>query len=140
MKLKKSQISVEFVIVIAIALVIFLTLFAIIDRRNDELYSTRTALYARQEADKFASAINTIFLAGDGAQKTIILPETLRDNKDYEINLYPSSHLLEIKWASLEQTKHYDSPLITADITGSLESLSNITLAITNTNGGIVIG
>jgi uncharacterized protein (UPF0333 family) len=139
MKFSKAQISAEFVIIASIALIIFLIIFSIIDKRNDELYSTRTMLYAREEADNLASSINTIFLAGDGAQKTISLPETLRDSKNYTINIYPSNHLLEITWSSLGKNKHYAAPLITANIAGSLTSLSNTTLTITNSNRGIVI-
>ncbi len=136
----KAQISTEFVIIVSIALIVFLILFAIIDKRNDELYSTRTALYARQEADQLASSINTIFLAGKGAQKTISLPETLRDDKDYTIDIYPSNHLVEITWSSLGNNKHYTSSLITANITGSLSELKNTTLRISNIDGGIIIG
>lgn len=138
--MSKAQISTEFVIVVSIALIVFLFIFAIIDKRNDELYSTRTMLYARKEADNLASNINTIFLAGDGAQKTVLLPETLRDDKNYTINIYPSSHLVEITWSSLGKNKQYTSPLITADITGNLTSLKSTTLTISNSDGGIIIG
>ena len=138
--MSKAQISAEFIIIVSIALVVFLMMFSIIDKRNDELYSTRTMLYARKEADNLASSINTIFLAGDGAQKTITLPETLRDDKNYTINIYPTNHLVEIIWSSLGENRQYTSPLLTANITGNLTSLSNTTLTITNSNGGMVIG
>ncbi|MBW2965950.1 hypothetical protein KY342_02485 [Candidatus Woesearchaeota archaeon] len=136
----KSQISAEFIIIASVSLVVFLIMFSIIDKRNDELYSERTMLYARMESDKLASSINTIFLAGGGAQKTISLPETLRDDKNYTINIYPTHHLVEIIWNSLGKNKQYTSILITADITGNLTSLKNITLIISNSDGGIVIG
>jgi len=138
--MSKAQISTEFVIIVSIALIVFLIIFAIIDKRNDELYSTRTMLYARKEADNLASSINTIFLAGDGAQKTVLLPETLRDDKNYTINIYPTNHLVEITWGSLGKNKQYTSPLITADITGNLTSLKSTTLTISNSDGGIIIG
>ena len=140
LKMRKSQISAEFVIIASIILIVFLIMFSIIHKRNDELYSTRTMLYARQEADKLASNINTIFLAGNNAQKTIALPETLRDDKNYTINIYPSNHLIEIIWSSLGKNKQYTSTLITADVTGNLTSLKNTTLTISNSDGGIVIG
>lgn len=138
--MRKSQISTEFLVIVSIALLVFLIIFAIIDKRNDELYSTRTKLYAKQEADKLASNINIIFLAGDGANKTISLPETLRDDRNYSMNIYPSSHLAEIRWSSLGENRQYKATLITSNITGSLTSLKNQTLTITNSNGGVVIG
>ncbi|MBW2984328.1 hypothetical protein KY361_04390 [Candidatus Woesearchaeota archaeon] len=138
--MRKSQISAEFVIIASAALIVFLIIFSIVDKRNDELYSARTMLYARQEADRLANSINTIFLAGNGAQKTITLPETLRDDRDYTINIYPSSHLVEITWSFLGKNKQYASTLTTANITGSLTALKNMTLTISNSNGGIIIG
>lgn len=136
----KSQISTEFIMIALIALIVFLIIFSIIDKRNNELYSTRTMLYARQEADNFASSINTIFLAGDGAGKTITLPETLRDDSDYIINIYPFSHLVDITWSFSGENRQYSATLITANITGSLSSLKNTTLTISNRDGGIIIG
>ncbi len=136
----KAQISTEFIIIVSVALIVFLIIFSIIDKRNDELYSTRTMLYARQEADQWASSINTIFLAGNGAQRRVSLPETLRDDKDYTINIYPSSHLVEITWSSLGKNKQYTATLITTNITGSLSELKNTSLRISNSDGGIIIG
>lgn len=135
----KAQISAEFVIIASIALVVFLIVFAIIDKRNSNLYSTKTMLYARQESDSLANSINTVFLAGDGARKVISLPETLKDSSNYTINIYPTFHLIEITWDYLGKNKQYTSTLITSNITGSTSSLSNITLTITNNDGGISI-
>ena len=136
----KSQISVEFIVISSIALVIFLFLFVIIDRRNDDIYSSRTVLHAREEAERLAGAINTIFLAGDGAQKTLSLPPSLRGGEDYLLNIYPSSRLVGIKWNYSGNGRQYAATLITADITGSLNSLKDRTLTISNSDGGIVVG
>ena len=137
---KKSQISVEFIIVFSAALIIFLIMFAIVEKKNSELYSARTTLYARQEADKLASSINTIFLAGEGAKKTVTLPEKLVNDESYSVNIYPSSRFIEITWIVLGENKQYTNTLITSNITGSLNSLSNRTIIISNVAGGIVIG
>ena len=59
--MRKSQISTEFIIVLAAALIVFLFFFTVANKRDNELYSTRTMLYAKQEADKLAANINTVF-------------------------------------------------------------------------------
>ncbi|MBU2561186.1 MAG: hypothetical protein KKD17_02730 [Nanoarchaeota archaeon] len=138
--MQKAQISTEFIIIASAALVVFLIILSIAGKRNDELYSARTTLYARQEADKLASSINTILLAGDGTQKTVSLPETLRDDEGYTINIYPSSRLVEITWNYSGKNRQYKAPLITADITGDMSPLSGTTFTISNIDGGIVVG
>jgi hypothetical protein len=142
MRAKKcnAQLSVEFIIILSIILVVFLTLFSTLEKRNSEVYATRTMLYAREVADNFASTINTIFLAGEGTKKTAVIPETLRDDSSYTIDIYPLSHAVEIRWNSSGQNNQYTATLITGNITGSLDSLHNRTLTISNRYGGIIIG
>ena len=135
--MKKGQISTEFLIIASMALIVFSILLSIADRRNDELYAMRTTLYAREEADTLASNIHSIFFAGDGAQKTVSLPETLRDGTNYTIAIYPSNHLLEITWSSQGEQKSYTTTLVTANVT-ALSGLYNTTLTIAN-NGGVII-
>lgn len=135
---KKTQISTEFIIILSIALIVFLFLFTIANKRSDELYSTSKMLYAKQEADKLATAINTIFLAGNGASKTVNLPETLKDNANYNITVYPTEHIVDITFSSFGNLRHYSAPILTADVTGDLNIMNN-DVNLTNSNGIISV-
>ena len=139
----KAQISVDFIIIISIALIVFLYLFSIIDKRNDELYSTRTSLYAKSVSDTLAFNINSVFLAGNGFKKNILLQNKLKDDTGYNLNIYPTEHLIKIAW----NNRQYSSPILTSSISGDLSLLpgeyeiANINGVITITQiGGLVCG
>ncbi|HIH42787.1 TPA: hypothetical protein HA246_04020 [Candidatus Woesearchaeota archaeon] len=136
--LKKSQISVEFIIILAVMLIVFLGVFIVADKRTAEMYSVRTKLYAKMEADKFASDVNGVFLAGSGTGKISILPSTLKDNSAYNISIYPSEHKLQVVWQSSGIEDHYSAALIAGNISGVLSSI-NYPVNLSNINGGIVI-
>ncbi|MBI2135622.1 hypothetical protein HYU06_00965 [Candidatus Woesearchaeota archaeon] len=138
MRSQKSQISVEFIIILAIMLIVFLIIFVVADKRTAEMYNTRTKLYAKMEADKLASDINGIFLAGSGTRKVTMLPNKLRDNSAYNISIYPSEHKLEVTWQSSGTNDHYSAALIAGNISGILGNL-NYPVNVSNVNGAIII-
>ena len=124
MMFKKAQISTEFIIIASVVLVVFLVIFTIIDKRNDEFFASRTKIYVKELCDKVATEINAIFLAGNGATKRIILPETLKDDTDYLVNVYPTSHLVEIQWIYRDEVRQYTCPILFDDLTGDLALLN----------------
>ncbi len=135
----RAQISTEFIMITSVMLIIFLMMFSIIDKRDNEVYSGMAVLSARTEGDKLANNINSVFLAKEGAKKTIILPETLKDGNDYLVAIYPSDRLVEVRWNSLEGTRTYTSTIVTSKVTGYLSAISNTSLTISNIEGGVVI-
>jgi hypothetical protein len=137
---KRAQISTEFIMIASIALAVFLIALIIIGRRDDEIYPGLTRLYARTEADSLASSINTIFLAGEGARKTISIPETLMTGEEYAINISPSNRLVEIRWNYSGNIRQYAATLVTAGITGDMNPLRGTAFTVSNIDGGIVIG
>lgn len=137
-KTKKSQISVEFVMILAAMLIMFLIIFMAADKRTAEMYAGRTKLYAKMEADKLAAAINSIALAGNGASKIVQLPGTLRDNSAYNISIYPGSHRLEIFYSVSGENDHYSATLLTGVISGTLTNI-RYPVNISNVNGGVLI-
>ena len=137
--MKKAQISVDLIIVLSILLIIFMSLFATIFQRNTQIASYKKQYYARSLSDKAASEINSVFLAGSGATKTIGLPESMKDNTNYNISIYPNARIVEIRWMHRQETRHYGSPIITSNITGTLTEISDDFIA-TNNNGVVEIG
>ena|SRR3989338_607463 len=136
--LKRSQISVEFIMILAVMLIVFLGVFIIADKRTAEMYSVRTKLYAKIEADKLASDVNGVFLAGSGTRKISMLPSTLKDNSAYNISIYPTEHKLQVVWQSSGTDDHYSAALIAGNISGVLNNI-NYPVNVSNVNGGIVI-
>ena len=122
-KKMKSQVSTDLTIVLAVALIIFLSIFVTIENRNNELNHLKTKLYAKAICDKVAIEINTIFLAGDGAQKTVELPDSLKDNSNYIVNIYPKAHIVEVVWFYGNQTKYYHCPVVSGDLTCGLTNI-----------------
>jgi hypothetical protein len=119
----KSQVSADLIIVLSVALIIFLSVFGTIDRRNDEVVSLRTRLYAKAICERAAAGINTVFLAGDGSKKTVELPDALKDNSNYLVDIYPTSHFVEVLWFYGNETRHYSCPILFGDLTGMLTGL-----------------
>ncbi len=136
--LNRSQISVEFITILSIALFVFLIVFIVADKRTGEMYNVKTKLYAKMEADKLAADINGIFLAGAGTSKISYLPNTLKDNTGYNISIYPTEHKLEIVWQSSGTTDHYSVALVAGEVSGTLSSI-NYPVNVSNVNGGIII-
>src|SRR3989338_8024016 len=136
--LKRSQISVEFIIILAVMLIVFLGVFIIADKRTAEMYNTRTKLYANMEADKLASDVNGVFLAGSGTRRISMLPLTLKDNSAYNISIYPNEHKLQVVWQNSGIEDYYSAALIAGNISGILSSI-NYPVNVSNVNGGIII-
>ena len=125
----KAQVSADFLITLTVAMALFLFLFVIIADRNTDFNEKKIQLEAKKIADRFATEIYAVSIAGPGTVKTIILPNTLKGEIPYVINLYANASLVEILWQT-DETKRYAVPLLS--YTG--QSLSNITDDITATN------
>lgn len=136
--LNRSQISVEFIIILSIALFVFLIVFIVADKRTGEMYNVKTKLYAKMEADKLAADINGVFLAGSGTRIVTMLPSTLKDNSAYNISIYPTEHKLEIVWQNSGIDDHYNAALVVGEVSGALSNI-NYPVNVSNVNGGIII-
>ncbi len=132
--IKKAQISVEFLIIIGVALIMFMFLFKIAADKSQQFAVQSSQLYAKQLTDKVAQNVNSIYLAGNGASKTIILPETMMNNLDYSINFYPDYNLVEINYSNGK----YASFLFVPEIQTNLTNI-NYPITIENNNGVVLI-
>lgn len=136
--MKKAQISTEFIIVFSIMLIMFLIILSIMNSRSDEYYYNKRLMNAKEYSEKVASHINTVFLAGPGTSTVLPLPNTLRDETNYTINIYPQVRIVEISWMSKNTERQYTSQILTSNVTGSLvDIIGNIN--ISNVEGGVLI-
>lgn len=115
MKNKKSQITVELIIVSSLVLGIFLTLFYIIDYRNNEISSTKNFLNAKDTADEIASAINEVYISGFGTRKTMFIVNTTDEMIEMDIRVLSESRLVVVEW----ENNFYTSPIVTSRVLGN---------------------
>ncbi len=132
--LKKSQISIDFLIVAGAVLVIFAFVFSVVSDRRNELFGSEKLYSAKGAAENVAASINTVFLSGSGTRKTFYTPNYLRGNTPYTITIYPQNHLVEIKW----EERSYTSTILTSNIAGGL-SLAGGNNLVENINGLVQI-
>lgn len=111
---KRSQISVEFLIIFISLLFIFTLVLSMTSTRNSIFFAAKKNLHAREMGDMVAFAINEVYLVGPNATKTIYLPPTLRDGTEYTLTFYPNIHLLYVDYSG----GSYSTSLAT-NITGS---------------------
>ncbi len=130
---KKSQVSIELIMVLSVVLIIFTLLIVSINKRYEQYIYERRYLDAKSQAEKFAGTINMIHLSGQGSSTRILMPHSLEDGSPYNISL--SAMAVNIEWPGKTTIRHYSTPLITSNISGnfSYDSLINFT------SGGIVI-
>jgi hypothetical protein len=133
----KSQVSVEFIIILSVLFIILLVILGTVYKRNTLLNSRNTEMFAKQVALQFSSELNAVFLVGDGFNKSINLPPTLRDGTGYNISVFGTDHVVDIVWTKLK-TRSYSVPIIPGNINGTTTNL-NGQINVTNRLGVIQI-
>jgi hypothetical protein len=135
---RKAQVSIELIIILGLIFVIFLGVLSIAGNRAKDQNRITRMIEVKDIADSFSLDLNQVFLAGDGAEKKVFLPSTLRGSDSYNLTVFPASHLVNIRWNSLGELRHYDAPLISGNISGRLENLSG-EFILTNVYGEVIV-
>ncbi len=131
--MRKAQSTVEAMIILAILLIFFTSIFAYSSSIEKDVWRNSESVYARDLCDNVGWSINQIYQAGEGAISFVYLPEKLPGNVDYNLTIYPEQQLIEIRWL----TKRYFTILLTSNVTTSI-TLEPGRLNITN-DGGIIL-
>ena len=132
----KSQMSSEFIIIMSVILIIALSFLFASSNKEFQVDLLRASFYAKAEAEKVSSAINSVYISGDSSSQTVILHPTLKDNSDYKIKIYPQSRVVLVNYSFGRTEKIYTSPIVTSNITGNLSSI-DYNLVIKNSDGVI---
>ena len=136
MKGSKGQAAVDFMVILAVALVLFLALFSLAEGKSNALEQKSAKLYATQVAESIAMELNAVFLAGDGANRTVQLPQTL-DGAAYNLSIYGEHRRVVVEFDRGERQSSA-AMLLTARVTGNLTNRHSA-MKITNYGGGIVV-
>jgi hypothetical protein len=118
-KNKTGQISVDLIIVLAIVFVIFIIILTTVYSRDDSFISQRTKYYASTLCNKIALNVNTVFLSGEGINKTIFIPLKLKDGTNYSVNIYPRLHYVEVLWNFRGETQRYTCTTLFGNLQGN---------------------
>ena len=132
---QRAQISSEFVIILSVMLIIFVSLVFLAMRNATLAY----AEYDAQDADYLASLLrlhlNNVLLAGDGTTIAVLLPSVIGRNTPYTITVYPASRILVIAYG----THHSSSSISSSSISGTLSFVGGDTITIANQKETIVL-
>jgi hypothetical protein len=134
----KAQVSTEFIVILAIALGAFIFIFSVANDRNADALNKRTMILARQTLESLTADINRAAIAGSGTRITHTLAPTLSDGYNYSITIAPSQRVAQITWQKRDQNRTYSAPLISSNISGTLQFYGRA-VEINNENGGIII-
>lgn len=124
----KAQVSSEFMIVYSAVFTLFLVLFFVYFDGSLNLFQTQDRVMALRNAHSIASAINFVYLAGDGASYKFTM-SNIKNQENITVTDY-----------AITSTRPYASagaPLLDANVNTSTLGRGNIT--IINNRGGIDI-
>lgn len=135
----KAQASAEFMISLAIMLIIFLLLSGIasehyVQARHERIDGAAKALLAT-----FTMNVNAVVIAGDGATLDLSLPRGIDINEDYAISILPGTNMVRITYTNPGGMQYYDLPIVTRACSGRLEGI-NGTVMIENDDEGVHLG
>jgi hypothetical protein len=111
---RKSQTSVEFIIVLIIILIIFVFLFSIYADSANEVSLRKETAAAKRIVQTVAFGINDVYLSG--TPKTIQLPSTLIGRASYTLLILPDEHLVSLEWID----GYYSYPILTSNVSTTL--------------------
>ncbi len=136
--MRKGQVSVEMIILLSALLILLMGFISTFSSASDRSYLSRRAVSAREFSERLSYGINNVYLTGDDAETEIELPETLIDNTNYSISIYPSQHILEISWRGRQDMERHQVQLLTGDISGNISGIYG-TVRLFNANGTVVM-
>jgi len=132
----KGQITAEFMAVMAIVTMIFLVAFTFIGREHKVAARSIWSMDAEDTARKLAAAINSAYLAGDGALTNVTLPKRLVGGVNYTMTV--RERLVSVTVPAYNDTE-FEWKFQTAGVEGAASGLSVMpgTVGIQNDNGTI---
>jgi len=125
--LQKGQVSVEFLIVLALLLALLLFSLAVFAERNSGFIYSKERHEAGLLAGKLARTINGVHLAGDGAEARLLLEKRL------DFNVAVLGNAVVVEW----RDNYVDVALLTENV--SAEQLELGKFVNVKNNGGSVV-
>jgi hypothetical protein len=131
----KAQITVEFIIIMGLVSFIFLVTVNFIANEQKAVSQGLWAQDAQDRAESVAKAINSAYLAGDGASLNLTLPKRLVGGVNYTVTV--RKRLVSVSVPSYG--REFERKYLTADVEGAGAGLvlAPGALSVDNRNGTI---
>jgi|SRR3989344_4070627 len=126
--MKNGQVSVELIIIMFFLMLILLFSVAVFNERNSGFAISKQQAEAKLIAENMAGHINSVFLAGDGAETAISLEKVL----DYNVSV--SGNSLRVFWSD----GFNDAALATGNVT-IISAVPGKDVSVKNENGVVVV-
>ena len=121
--MRKGQLAVEFLAVLAVLMLLFVVLMRQAAERQSQADAALVRASAAAALEAVAGSINAAVLAGNGSSAILLPPATLITGVGYELELHGESRLLEARWpldVPRKERSRLQVPLITGAFSGSL--------------------
>lgn len=104
--------GIELLVVFIIISGLFLIILNVVTVMDNNKIVNKAEMDAKTAVDKISFEINNLYLLGDGANSSLLLPGYLDNNVNYTLNVYPEEHVVEIQFNG----KRYLGQVITGDV------------------------
>ena len=119
----KAQVASEFLVVLAVFMLVFLGLFLFASEQFHYFFQKKTQLSAQKITDDIAVHVHSLLLAGHGAEVTLTYPQHLEDGSPYQLRIIDRN--LQIVWGETQRVRYYTVPLATSSFSGNLSNLTS---------------
>lgn len=124
LKINKSQLSLEFIIVLFVLMLFFSVLFMAYYQRSVELNLYQENVLAEKIIVDLASAINKVHITGNNYEKSLFLPQTI-NGVDYFVEILNQDRLVIISW----NQNMLSWPILTNNILSNFNLKQEITIS-----------
>ncbi|OIO64295.1 hypothetical protein AUJ68_06765 [Candidatus Woesearchaeota archaeon CG1_02_57_44] len=126
--LRRAQVSVDLIIMLAALLVLLLAVFSQVADRTVQGRHIAQRLHADELCRLAAGKGMDVALAPNGTRTELSLPSTLRDGTPYTLHFRSEAHLVEVVWFSRDANRaHCAFPGAVAGNTTNVLSSANLT-------------
>lgn len=101
--LKRGQVSVEFVIIIAILLLLFVALFTMYNHQRENAWLAQQQMDATLVAHSISLAMMQVIKEGGNASTEVFLPTFLAHGENYSVYVDNKTRLLSVSWGSFSK-------------------------------------
>lgn len=128
----KGQISTEFIIIALVLFMVFLFVVGVYGNQLTGFIYSKQGYEANRIGNKLGSAINSVYLAGDGTEEKIVLEKGI----DFNVSVYSNS--LKVSWGT-EYGNFVSKVLFTDDVTVDSALSFGGYVTVSNSNGVITV-
>lgn len=121
---RKTQISVEFIVILFTVILLFSIGLLIYQNKNKQMNAFKEDIEAKDILHKIALGIQDAYLGGNGTTFYYVLPEKIYGMYEYELGSHAEDHILYITW----NDNYYSYPLITSSVSIASSLSEDITI------------